>query len=291
MPADDFEAMALALEATGEYRVLRRLKPLEFSPPPPELELRTALLVDVETTGTFPDEHEIIELAMTPLRYDSNGVIHDVGESFQGLRQPSNPIPPEVTAINGITDEMVAGKSIDPAEVAAIVSQANVVIAHNAWFDRRFLERFCDAFKEKAWACSQNEIPWAAEGYEGTKLVYLANASGFFYEKHRAVHDCMATINLLARTLPSGETALNLLLKTARRPTWRIWAQNAPIELKEFLKRRGYRWNATRRVWSIDVPDDKRDSELAFLKTAIYGREITLPMDALDAHVRHSDRY
>src|SRR5689334_7374823 len=100
--------MVIALETSGEYRVLRRLKPLELPPPPPDVQLRTALLVDVETTGTGPEQHEIIELAMTPFRYDADGTIHDIGESFQGLRQPSHPIPPEATAVNGITDEMVA---------------------------------------------------------------------------------------------------------------------------------------------------------------------------------------
>ena len=53
------------------------------------------------------------------------------------------------------------------------------MIAHNASFDRRFLERFCAGFVTKPWACSMTQVAWAGEGYEGTKLGYLAQASDF----------------------------------------------------------------------------------------------------------------
>jgi hypothetical protein len=42
------------------------------------------------------------------------------------------------------------------------------------------------------------------------------------------MHDCQATLHLLARPVRSGGSALNQLLTTARRPTWRIWAENSP---------------------------------------------------------------
>lgn len=119
-----------------------------------------------------------------------------------------------------------------------------MILAHNATFDRPFAERLCDVFTTKAWGCSMSQIEWAVEGFEGTKLAYLAARAGFFYDGHRAVQDCAAAIELLSRPLPkSGEIALSRLLATARRPTWRIWAENAPYDLKDVLKRRGYRWN------------------------------------------------
>jgi hypothetical protein len=42
-----------------------------------------------------------------------------VGEPFSRLRQPSQPIPLAITALTGLTDAMVAGQSIDPAEMAS----------------------------------------------------------------------------------------------------------------------------------------------------------------------------
>ncbi|WP_341021999.1 3'-5' exonuclease [Brevundimonas diminuta] len=293
--SDHLESWARALEASADYRVVRRLKPRPAVPPPPGAAVRYGLVVDVETTGLDPRKDEIIELAMTPFSYGLNGAIFAVGESFSQLRQPSAPITPEITAITGITNDMVAGQVIDPNAVAHFAAPASLVIAHNAAFDRRFLERFSDVFTTKPWGCSLTEIDWAAEGYEGTKLAYLAQAAGFFYDRHRALHDCLATIELLAAPLPrTRATGLFRLLETARLPTWRIWAENSPFDLKDVLKARGYRWNGEPgpqpRAWYIDVPDGQREAELHFLKSEIYRRDINLLIRRIEAHDRFSDR-
>ena len=63
---------------------------------------------------------------------------------------------------------MVAGHVIDPAEVEAFAQDAVLVIAHNAGFDRRFVEKLAPGFALKGWACSQSQIDWAGEGIEGS---------------------------------------------------------------------------------------------------------------------------
>lgn len=167
---------------------------------------------------------------MVPFTYGVDGQIFDVGQPFHQLREPSQPIPPEVSAITGLTDEMVAGKHIDPAEVAAFAAPAALVVAHNAAFDRRVLERFCDVFSTKPWACSMSQVSWAEEGFEGVKLAYLAAGAGFFYDKHRAVHDCLAAIELLGRPLPRSGSSFCLTWFPARRssrraPRWFTWTR------------------------------------------------------------------
>lgn len=294
-PSDDLEGMARALEASGDYRVVRRLRPRTPKIPPLGTPLRHGLVVDVETTGLDARQHEIIELAMTPFSYGLDGTIFTVGESFQGLREPRTPIPDEISAITGITNAMVAGQAIDLAKMASFIEPASLIIAHNAAFDRRFLERFSSLFIAKPWACSLVQIDWASEGYEGTKLGYLAQAAGFFYERHRAVHDCLATVELLALPLPrSRVSGLSRLLDAARLPNVRIWAEDSPFEAKDTLKARGYRWNGDPgshpRAWYIDVPEALHEAELLYLKTEIYRRELTLPMRWIDAHDRFSDR-
>jgi DNA polymerase-3 subunit epsilon len=294
-PTSDLEAMADVLERSGAYKVLRRLEPMAPRAIPAGVRTRMGLMVDAETTGLDPARDEIIELAMVPFTYGVDGEIYAVGEPFQQLRQPSNPIPPEITAITGIDDAMVAGKAIDPAEVARFASSAALVVAHNAGFDRKFLERFADGFSTKPWACSMSEVDWAGEGFEGTKLAYLAAGAGFFYERHRAVHDCLAAIEILARSLPvSGGMGLSQLLARARTPSWRIWAENSPFDLKDILKARGYRWNGegngAPRAWFIDVTEVARAGEEAFLKAEIYRGEIDLLVRRIDAYDRYSER-
>lgn len=293
--AQDLETMAQTLERSGGYRVLRRLTPLVQRQPPAGVQTRQGLFVDTETTGLDAARDEIIELAMVPFTYGIDGEIYVIGEAFQQLRQPSKAIPPEVTAITGIDDAMVEGRVIDPQAVAAFAAPAALVIAHNAAFDRKFLERYSDVFNTKPWACSMSEVDWAAEGYEGAKLAYLASSAGFFYERHRATHDCLAALELLARVHPvSGRTGLGQLLDRARTPSWRIWAENSPFDLKDRLKARGYRWNAEAgggpRAWYIDVAESAREAEIAFLQVEIYRDEVDLLTRRIDAYDRFSAR-
>jgi len=282
-----------ALEANGDYKVLRRLRPPEPVRVVPA-GTRRAVLVDVETTGLDCERDEIIELAMVPFFYTLEGEIVGVGTPFDGLRQPAAPIPTDVTKLTGIDDAMVAGRSIDPTQVSAFAGNS-LIIAHNAAFDRRFLERFCSSLTDNPWACSLNEVRWSDEGFKSAKLAYLAMSSGFYYDKHRAVHDCHATIELLSRPLPvSGSLALSALLASARGRTLRCWAEHSPFESKNELKRRGYRWNGgedgTPRAWWIDVAEADIEAERAYLRTEIYKSDVMFPVAEITAFNRHSNR-
>ena len=197
MGDDNLEAMANALEASGRYRVLRRL---ELTPFDSGAEgTRCGIFLDVETTGLDHRQHEIIELALVPFSYTHDGDITAIGEPLTRLQQPSRPIPQEITAITGLTDADVAGHVIDPAEIAAIIAPAAIILAHNAAFDRPFVERAWPTFSVKPWGCSMAEVPWTEEGFDGLKLGYLAMAHGVFFDAHRAANDCLAALHILRR--------------------------------------------------------------------------------------------
>jgi len=291
----ELENMAVALAASGQYRIQRRLKPRPRLTVPDGLDIKLALFVDVETTGLDYSKDEIIELAMVPFTYGPDGRIYEVKEPYQRFQQPKSPIPAEITKLTGITDKMVADQIIDPTEVATFAEDAVLIIAHNANFDRRFLEKLSATFCLKPWACSQSQVDWSAEGLEGTRLSYLVAGAGYFYDNHRAANDCLAAIELLASPLPiSGEIAMKRLLESARKPSWRIWAENSPFDLKDVLKARGYRWNGEGtpypKAWYIDVNDDAREAEKSFLSKDIYQRDIELLEHKIDAYNRFSER-
>ena len=291
----ELEELAAKLAESPDYRILRRIRPRTCQQTPITPELRQGLFLDVETTGLDPLNDEIIQLAMVRFTYTLDGKICDVSEPFDQLRQPSKPIPPEITLLTGLRDAAVLGRQIDPAEVSAFSEKADLVIAHNAGFDRQFIERLFPFFAFKPWACSMSEIDWREEGVESTKLAYLATEFGFFYERHRAVNDCLAAIEILAQSLPkSGKTVLTNLLENARKPTWRIWAEGSPYETKDILKARGYRWvndtNNQLKGWYIDLSDADRDTEEQFLKSEIYRRDLSLKSVRLNAYNRYSNR-
>nr|WP_255726654.1 3'-5' exonuclease [Microvirga sp. ACRRW] len=280
LKADDFEAAAQILETTGEYRVLRRLKPRPLAPPRLLNENeRIGVIVDTETTGLDHTKDEIIELGMVAFVYDDKGCIGDIIGTFSKLREPSIAISPEITRITGITTEMVAGHSLDADEVREFIAPAHLVIAHNARFDRPFCERLTQEFSHKAWACSHVEIPWADLGFEGSKLGYLLSHCGWFHQGHRAVEDCHALLEVLATPVTAeGRSPLAHLLTSAERSVIRIWAEGSPFDMKDALKKRGYRWNdgtdGRPKSWFIEIPDEAHTAELAFLRQEIYRRDV-----------------
>jgi DNA polymerase-3 subunit epsilon len=287
--------MAATLGQSEDYRVLRRLIPRSISTPPVDQAVKTGILLDVETTGLDLQKDEVIELGMVKFDYVADGRIVGIRDIFASFNEPSIPIPAEVTSLTGISDEMVAGHRIDAAAVESFVKDSVIVIAHNAAFDRKFAERFWAVFEHKAWGCSATEVEWRHHGFAGAQLGYLLNGAGFFHHAHRAVDDCHALVEILSVELPSvGAPALAVLLEQARKKTIRVWAEHSPFELKDALKRRGYRWSdgsdGRPRSWYIDVSETDVDVEIAFLKSEIYLREITPRLQTLTAFTRFSAR-
>ena len=292
----DLAAMAEALARSRDYRVLRRLVPRRtYTPAAVGQEIRTAILLDTETTGLDHRKDEIIELGMVKFDYTPDGRIVGVRDTFCAFNEPSDPISAEVTALTGITDEMVAGHSFDDMAIAAFAESGVITIAHNSAFDRKFAERYWPLFENKAWGCSMCEIDWRRHGFAGAQLGYLLNGAGFFHQAHRAVDDCHALLEVLAFELPTtGSTALALLLEAARRPTMRVWAEQTAFELKDVLKRRGYRWNdgsdGRPKSWFIDVDETALADEILFLRTQIYMQDIEPGVQRLTAFTRFSGR-
>lgn len=273
--AMDETEMLAHLQATGRYRILRRLEPRSIATfTRPEFPL-AGIILDTETTGLNHRRDEIIEIGILAFTFDERGAIGDTTGVYGGLQQPSGPIPVEITRLTGITDEMVAGRSIDMSLLQALIEPADLVIAHNAGFDRPFCEAFSKVFSGKAWACSNAEINWASRGFEGTKLAYLIGQAGYFHEGHRAVDDCFALLEVLDRTVHAHDaTPFAELYQASQRSRVRIFAENSPYEFKDHLKARGYRWSdgsdGRPKAWSIEVEEPDLEGELAYLRAEIY---------------------
>ena len=298
-PAIALEAMAQRLEQDPDFRVLRRLVPItDFGPAPTTsqapAQTLSVLVLDTETTGLSHRTDKIIELAMLLVQVDpGTGLPLGPVDIFEGFEDPGMPIPPVAQTVTGISDDMVAGHRLDDAQVEAMVARADLIVAHNAGFDRPFVEARFPGFAAKAWACSFADIDWKAAGAGSAKLSALAQDQGWFYDAHRAQVDCHALLQVLARPVGGGDaTGLSQLITAASRPSFRLRATGSPFESKDQLKGRGYRWDADAKVWFCTVGDtDRLDAELAWLKTEVYGsRSARVEIEALDSQVRYSAR-
>lgn len=268
----------------ANWRLIRRLQMPDRFNDPQGGAVKRALVIDVETTGLSTENDDVVQLAMLPFDYEAeSGLILTVHKAmaFDSLREPAVPISAEASLITGITDKMVAGKSIDDAAVANVVANANLIIAHNASFDRPMVERHWNCFAEKPWACTLTSVDWLREGYGSGKLEYLGMQFGWFYDGHQAMADCEACLALLAQTLPkSGRRVMQLVREEALQDDHLIRAVDAPFDLKDKLRQRGYRWRPA------DVPHGKvwwtvtaePEAEITWLRSEIYGREASIPV-------------
>lgn len=289
------EAAAGRLEASGDYRVLRRFVPPTRYHEGDGSATATALVVDVETTGFDPVRDRIIEFCGVPFEYErDSGRILAVGPALSFLEDPGRPIPEEITRLTGITDAMVAGKAIDESAVGPLVAGAGLIIAHNAAFDRPFVDRRLPAFREKAWACSQREVPWKALGASSGALEFLLmKRCGLFFDGHRADADCLALIHLLQAPFDDGTLPLGHLLESARTPSFKVWALGAAFEKKDALKQRRYRWSngegGLPKAWYTFVAEGELAGEQAWLRAEVYGGREGWKIDKLDAKRRYAE--
>ncbi len=234
--------------------------------------IRFGVAIDVETTGLNQEADTVIEVGMRLFTFNkSNGDILSIGQSYSEFQDPGQPLSPEIINLTGITDEMLVGKSINWSKVDELLSEASIVIAHNARFDRPFIDRKSKVSTEKIWACSVKQIDWVKQGYMSPKLELLNIYHGFFTDSHRALNDADALLYLLS--LPaanSNQPYLQELLNNARRPMTQMVAIGAPFESKDFLKGRGYSWDNINRFWAKVIFKDESANETKWLEEVVY---------------------
>ena len=142
-------------------------------------ELRRGLYVDCETTGFSPEHDAVIELALLPFTYTLEGalveVLHDEGEVHRN--DPGRPLPAEITHLTGLTDDDVRGERIDVEAASALIEGSGLIVAHNARFDRPFVERVLSDARARPWACTRAEVGWIAEGFASQALHCLLCAA------------------------------------------------------------------------------------------------------------------
>ena len=290
----DAATMATRLEQNPDYRVLRRLAPVLNFKGTAQGPIMRVLILDTETTGLDQGRDKIIELAMLRVDVDTTTGL-PVGQVvvFDELEDPGLPISKEIHALTGISSDMVQGKRLNETLIATLLDGVDLVIAHNAAFDRPFCEARIPAFSNLAWGCSFADIDWKKEGHGSAKLEYLAQQKGWFYDAHRAETDCHALLAVLCEPLPSNQqSGLAKIMASSETPSYCLKATQAPFEAKDALKSRAYRWSAEERVWHVRLSDEVQlDAECAWLKLAVYhGRAARVHIEKMDARVKHSKR-
>ena len=179
---------------------------LDLFAPPPEDDALKLVAFDLETTGLNPAKADIIEVAGVRFTLPGEKV-----ETFQELANPGYALSDEITRIDRITTQMVAGARTPIEIVAAFMAWAGddaLLLAHNAPFDARFLAA---CYRKNRIPLPEREVidtlPWARASFPklanhklGTLLRHIGACDDGL---HRGLADSFGVV-ALARRLAEG---------------------------------------------------------------------------------------
>ena len=231
------------------------------------------VFLDTETTGVNRANDKIIELALKMATFEkSSGIIVSIDQVYESFNDPGEEISQEITMLTGISNDMVQEQSIDWGMVDTILKDADIVVAHNASFDRAFVEKHSSVSPNKIWACSINDINWLGRGFSSAKQELLCYWHGFYFEAHRAMNDVDALIHLLTHPSYDVDRPVLELIENSQQPTYVIFATNFnydPVK-KDIVKANKYKWNPEEKIWYENVSFDILESEKEWLTGVIY---------------------
>jgi ATP-dependent DNA helicase DinG len=154
-------------------------------------------VVDLETTG-LPDggRAEILEIG---------AVLLDPGRpelrTLSSLVRPRQPVPRAVRALTGIRDADVADSPAIEAIAATVGAEllGRTIIAHNADFERYFLERFVSPrFRERRFLDTQDLLACAHPDAPDLRLETFTLELLGRAERHRALEDALDTARVIS---------------------------------------------------------------------------------------------
>ena len=158
-------------------------------------------IVDLETTGGMARRDKITEIGI--VTYDGENIL----DTYSTLVNPERSIPPEITRITGITNEMVkdAPKFYEVAKEVVERTEGAIFVAHNVRFDYSFLK---EEYARLGYTFTRRQlctVRLTRNTFPGLRSYSLGNLIKHFGIKvnarHRALDDAMATTELLGYVL------------------------------------------------------------------------------------------
>jgi DNA polymerase-3 subunit epsilon len=200
------------------------------------------LILDLETTGLSPETDRIVEVGMVLYSLAHASVVCSTSFLVNGG------IGNDAASINRIAPPMLTahGETYEHAfsEIHRWMTGADVVVAHNAEFDRSFLAP--NLQRALPWVCTYADVDWPT-GRAGT-LVALSLELGLgVTQAHRALTDCMMIARCLQRVAELGHD-VTAMLERGLRPK-ALYQAVVSYDNREQAKAAGFRWEGSSKRW------------------------------------------
>lgn len=173
-----------------------------------------ALLMDTETTGTSHQD-QIIEYAHVLFKIDViTGKIVTVLDEYCALQEPTVSIHPFAQRVHGISLNQLRGQMLDLTHIEKCMQQAQLLLAHNVGFDKRFISKIIPSAVDMHWRCTMRQIDWLSQGVRSRKIADIIQFYGIEAQaRHRAADDVRCTLEAIQKVcVISGQPHLLRLL-------------------------------------------------------------------------------
>ncbi len=160
-------------------------------------------IIDIETTGGTARRDKITEIGVVIT--DGKKVL----KTFHSLVNPERSIPPHITRITGITDDMVQDAPFfyEIAKELVEITDGTIFVAHNVRFDYGFIK---EEFSKLGYTFTKRQlctVKLSRKAFPGLRSYSLGNLISHFdipvNARHRALEDAEATAIIFHKILES----------------------------------------------------------------------------------------
>lgn len=257
-------------------------------------DLLRLLVIDIETTGLDVNSHELIGLAAMLVEVQKpTGCLIRVLERYDGLHEPAQELSSWAAGIVGYDRSALVGQRFDLQRINEMVQACDLVVAHNAYFDRAFVERVIPAFHSRPWVCSLHDIDWwDLQAQEAALVEKLALRLGHEMDSFMPMPTVEAMVHVLSSPLPvTKETGFSALIAASKGPFIKFVIPESEKKLKTVMLEYSIEYSEQDRAWSTVL---WHEEALAFQDTlvdmAVFDRRVrAFQVQEMDPLLRFSN--
>jgi DNA polymerase III alpha subunit (gram-positive type) len=211
--------------------------------------------IDFETSGFSADKDVITEAGLVLYDTELRAPVRISGFLVKG-----GLITAEITRITGITQQAVDTYGYEPTTalkaITSFANQADYFMAHNAPFDKSFLEALDSSLaNSKPWVDTRVDLPKEAYAKgKSASLKYLCCDHNIYYQAHRAVSDVLAMLQLL------WQYDIGAVIKRSQIPNVTVRAQ-VSFDERILAKERSYYWFPELKQWRKNLKMNEVEEE------------------------------
>ena len=221
--------------------------------------MENILVIDTETTGLSITENKVIEIGAIMFNIPSRSIVAQCSTLLYSECNEAYEINRiEIEALKRIPTQL---QFLGMMMIVKMIDHSDAIIAHNAEFDRKFIEETLleDISKSKKWICTKNDVVWPVRKGCPLNLIHIAvDLEVPVVNAHRALNDCKILMSCI-EVMDDIEYFLEQSGKGRL-----MYHAHAAYEERQIVKDNGFQWNKEKKIWYAKLTEEQA-KEMPFM--------------------------